>query len=126
MCLDFLDSHAKSYTTKKGKHLVGYKLFDTYNHHLIFRYIFGRVQTNKWIKDKKTEKIKIPRYGVTYPTGFHIYLTNPVILHSATARIVYYKKPVEYGRQDGIPVVVARELFVPSHHKKRPKGCKEV
>jgi hypothetical protein len=116
MCLDYLDPTAKSYTIKKGKKLVGYKIFNTLNHQISFESMHYRVRTNTWIKDKETEKLRIPSYGVTYPTGFHIYLTQPPWYKHP--RKVYYKRPVTYGWQYGQPIVVARELFIPRKNRK--------
>jgi hypothetical protein len=114
MCLDRTTTHIQQWKLQEGNLLVGWKTFREYNKQIQFQYFNKRVKTNTWIKDTSRGLIRIQSNQKIYPKGFHIYLKHP---DESGTRKVYYKKPVAYGYQYGLPVVVARELFVP--RKKR-------
>lgn len=116
MCLNRQTNEAKLYVTTEGKKLVGYKVFSIFNHNLNFELMGGRVRTNIWLKDKKRRKISDNR-GRSYEVGYHIYLDFTKI-RDDNYRKVYYKKPVAWGFQSGCPIVVAKELYVPSIRKR--------
>ncbi len=55
-----------------------------------------------------------------YDAGFHVYSDEQQIGPLANPRRVYFRRPHTKGMQDGMTVVVARELYVPSDSEAWP------
>jgi hypothetical protein len=75
------------------------------------------VPLDKWITAEATvEKISTGAVirGRDYKPGFHIYEDEQEVKSKTYKRRVYYRKVHTRGKQDGLTVIVALEMYVPS------------
>ena len=99
---------------------IGWKIFYLEEDKLRFEYFTHNfmgnreVPTNRWLFSSKIRRINTSLGLKKYIPCFHIYLKHPEILSNNYKIVqVYYKWPVAYGIQDGLPAIVARMLYVP-------------
>ena len=112
MCLDV------AYKKRPPKTGVGWKIFTRVDYTYSFKYrqLNGTflVPTDVWLTAEN--KNIHATYGLReYPSGFHIYLDKP---DGIVVVRVKYRNGHTYGRQDGLRIVVASEMFVPAQKKK--------
>jgi len=127
MCLHHLDDRVKE---KYGKKEFGWKVFSQYDDELEGAYTGGKIRPRKqWLRedrfrtDRCSTKI-LNSQLIKYPTGWHIYLLrqdarknrwkkfNQHSFSHDVVKKVQFRRPVAWGRQDGCPIVVAKEIFI--------------
>ncbi len=118
MCLDAVD---KKPTVTEGE---GWKCFDLdESHHLEYQIMGGRVSgVGKWFADTNDGTIQMR--GSTYPTGFHVFLSEEDAVtwcNFGPIRKVSFRQVVASGTtrpssERPLPTIVAREIYI------HPKG----
>lgn len=122
MCLDYLDIVVHE---KYAKKTFGWKVFEK-NQGILYGRTWNcrtPLPVGKWLKEHyyRPDKSKSRRnlncgglLGRTkpYPTGWHIYLTRQAARKLGIPKKVLFRNPVAWGKQDGCPIVVAKEIFI--------------
>lgn len=120
MCLDSVTEQFDKPTTLIQS---GWKRFNGSGRNLLFEaYQYGGtkdVPLDKWIKAEGTN---IAGRGQDYKAGFHVFEDETEFgkaggryyAGKADKRRVYYRKVHTRGRQEGLSVVLATEIYVPS------------
>lgn len=117
MCLDKFDDTLKEYENYRLG--VGYKVVHNFSCFRDYRSLFFpevKLPVEEWLTAApKIEKMHTNYTGGFYYPGFHIYLEDnfeiPTLLgHRITVK---FRDPVCTGWDAGLPVVVAKQLFIP-------------
>jgi hypothetical protein len=112
MCLDSVYGRV---LPDKG---YGWKVFERkHNHKLVTQIMCSELPIGKWVKDTNSFPI---RYGFfngtyfhdTYPCGFHFYAESEYSSATKYRRKVKYRNPVVMGKQHGLDVIVAKEIYI--------------
>lgn len=130
MCLEYLSSKPKRH--KNYKLGVGYKKFYGDSQRITYMNYphagSSVVVVGKWLTaeatsittsdynevDSSSKPLKRMRKGTKYLPHFHIYLKKP---DSGHVRKVYFRKVIDTGYQDKLPVVVATQMYVTKSDK---------
>ena len=96
----------------------GYKQFNGTGKNLTFTINGKPVEFDKWLSaDEGATKMKADDYNY-YTRGFHVYEDESDVKNKSGYILVYMRKVHTKGTQDGLSVVIAKEIYVPSD----PKG----